>query len=345
MPTELEIMDVTIRDGSFLIDFSYTPEQIGQIVERLDDAGVSYIEASHGVGVGAKKLGYAHGADDLAYARAAAKARKRAKLGALADPRAASLDEISALSEYLDFLRIITNPAHPEPAKDYIERCKKEGLEVSVQLTRSYAVEPEVIAESAKKHYEWGADIVYLVDSTGCMMPGEVTRYVEAIRKVSDVKLGFHAHNTLQLALANTLEAIDAGCARVDASLLGVGKDAGNVSLEALVIVLQQQKRPCTVSLKKIIEAGEYIRPIFSSQTRPSWYTYYLASHRRDLFPLQLIDILAQELGKSAFEVIDTYASIPGIIEYSFDDLKELIRRLGGDPQEIFEKYQIKPTS
>ncbi len=341
MPSTAQIMDVTIRDGSFLLDFAYTPEQIEGIVARLDAAGVAYIEASHGAGVGAQKQGYPHGADDLAYAQAAARGQKKAKLGALADPRCASQDEISAVAEYYDFVRLISSPIQPEPLKPFIEHCQQEKLEVCAQLTRSYAVKPEQIAESVKKLSDWGVDYVYLVDTTGCMLPGEVTRYVEAIRKVSQQPLGFHAHNTLQLALANTLEAMDAGCTIVDASLLGMGKDAGNVFLEALVIVMQQLKLKCSINLNKLIEAGEFVRPIFANQTRPHWYTYYLASYRRDLYPLQLIDILAEECDKTPFEVIDAYAGMPDVVEYTLDDLRALIRILGGDPAKIFDKYHL----
>lgn len=339
--TEIEIMDVTIRDGSYLINFAYTPEQIEKIVSLLDAAGVPYIEASHGAGIGAVQRGVAPGADDLAYAQAAVRGRKRAKIGAIADPRATRLDEISAIAEYYDFMRLVANPAQPDGVKACLAHCKKLGLEVSVQLTRTYAVAPKLIAQSVHQLSDWGADIVYLVDTTGCMMPGEITRYVEAIRQQTEQKLGFHAHNTLQLAMANTLEAIDAGCVRVDASLLGMGKDAGNVFLEAFVIVLQALKRPCKISLKKLIPAGDYIRPIFASYPKPSWYTYYLASYRRDFYPLQLIDLIAQECDKTALEVIETFAAMPDIIEYDLDDLRELIQRLGGDAERFFEKYKL----
>ncbi len=343
--SQLQIMDVTIRDGSYRIDFAYTPEQVGEIVAGLAGAGLPYIEASHGVGVGAHRVGYPQGASDLAYAKAAAAAKKRAKVGAIGDPKITTAEDITQLAEHLDFFRLIALPDDPDAVKGLLEQCKKEGLETFIQLTRSYAVSPQVLAASVQRLSGWGADCVYLVDTTGCMLPGEVTRAIEAIRKVSDLPLGFHAHNTLQLALANTIEAIQAGVAWADASLLGVGRDAGNVFLEALVIVLEQLKIPTGIDLKKLILAGEYVRPLFPDHSPPPWATYYLASYRRDLYPLKLIDILAQECNKSPFEVIDAFAALPDIILYDIDDLEVLIRKLGGDPAAIFEKYQIQKSS
>lgn len=339
---KLNILDVTIRDGSYLINFSYTPEQIAEIVRLLDEAGVSYIEASHGIGVGATRIGYPHGADDIEYAKAAARAAKSSKVGAIGYPKYTSLDDISRLAEYVDFFRLMCSADEPEIIKDYVKRCRKEGLECFAQLVRSSALPPKAVAKSVAKLSDYGVDVIYVVDTTGCLIPGEVTKYIEEARKLTKQRLGFHAHNTFQLAVANTLEAIDAGCDFVDASLLGVGRDAGNASLESLVIILNRMKKTHPISLKKIIIASEHVKTIFPNIPRPSWYTYYLASFRRDLYPVQLIDMIAKECNKDPFKVIDTFASMPNIVECTTDDLAKLISKLGGDPDKIFEKYQIR---
>jgi len=340
------ILDVTIRDGSYQVDFQYTPDQVEIIVRLLDAAGVTYIEGSHGLGIGASKLGVPIGADDLAYAKAAKRGRNRAKLGVIGHFRSTTTDDISRLLPYIDFFRIMVNVNEPEKGRALIEHSKKNGLETFAQMTRTSSVSPKMAAESAKQLFDVGADIVYLVDTAGCLIPGELASYTKAIhKKVKKPRLGFHAHNTFQIATATTLEAIDLGFEMVDASLLGLGRDAGNVDLGALVAILQRKKIDTRISLRKIIEAAESIRPFFKEGKRPpSWTVLYLASFQRDINPLHLIDFVATECNRSPFDVIEAFAALPNVVECGVNDIRDLIEKLGGDVDAIFKKYQIKPT-
>lgn len=342
---QIEIMDVTIRDGSYLIDFAYTPEQIENIVRLIDEAGVKYIEASHGLGIGSAKYGFPHGASDTEYAKAAYRGKKNSKIGAIGHWRGTTLEEIDSITEYIDFFRIITGAHEVEKAKKYIDHCRRSGILSVVQMSRTPSVSPKAAAEAAAKLSDFGADMVYLVDTTGCMMAGEPTEYVKKAKKKVKKMVGFHAHNMLQLALSNTLEAIEAGADIVDASIMGVGRDLGNAAIEALIIVLEKMGIESGISFKKLMKAFEYLLPIFANTKRPDWYVTYLASFRRDIYPLCLIDILSTECKKTPFEVIETLVAMEDVIECGAEELKRLIIELGGDPDEIFKRYQIKALS
>ena len=86
-----------------------------------------------------------------------------------------------------------------------------------------------------------GVRIVYVVDTTGTFLPEDVRRYVEAIHDASDVTVGYHGHNNLGMAVANTLEAFEAGADFLDGTLMGFGRGAGNCQTECLIAALQRR--------------------------------------------------------------------------------------------------------
>ena len=84
-------------------------------------------------------------------------------------------------------------------------------------------------------------DILNMVDSFGGIMPDEVEIIVKQLREIVDCKIGFHGHNNLQMGLANTLKAIETGVDSVDATILGMGRGAGNLNTELLLSYLNKK--------------------------------------------------------------------------------------------------------
>jgi 4-hydroxy 2-oxovalerate aldolase len=88
-------------------------------------------------------------------------------------------------------------------------------------------------------------DIIYLVDSYGSLYPEQIQEmsnvYLEKAQKYGK-KIGIHAHNNQQLAFANTIEAASAGVSYLDATMMGMGRGAGNCAMEALIGFLKNPK-------------------------------------------------------------------------------------------------------
>ncbi len=72
-------------------------------------------------------------------------------------------------------------------------------------------------------------------------MPEQLEEYIDAIRACSGVRIGFHGHNNLGLAIANTLRAVECGADVVDTSIRGIGRSAGNAATEILLLVLRRR--------------------------------------------------------------------------------------------------------
>lgn len=100
--------------------------------------------------------------------------------------------------------------------------------------------EPELLAEQASLMAGYGADAVILMDSAGHLTPDDVRWRIQAIQELTDTKLGFHAHNNLGMAVANSIAAVEEGAQLLDACIKGFGAGAGNTQLETLIAVLNR---------------------------------------------------------------------------------------------------------
>jgi len=256
----ITILECTLRDGSYTIDYQFTAEDTAIIAAGLEDAGFELIEIGHGLGLNASNAGEGVAAStDEEYLKAASSVLKRAKFGMFFIPGIGRKEDLEMAAGYgMDFVRIGTNAPEANKAEKYIKLAKKLGMIVSLNLMKSYVLSPEKLAEKARLIEEWGADIVYVVDSAGGMFPENIKEYVEAVRaKTKNIKIGLHAHNNLSLAIANTLAAIEAGATMVDSCLQGMGRSAGNTQSEILVLILGKLGYNLEIDSIKVMDLGK----------------------------------------------------------------------------------------
>lgn len=255
----MKIMDVTLRDGSYPVNFQFTEQDTYHVSRELEASGINYIEIGHGMGIGASSLknGIA-AAEDEEYLLAAKKAVSKAKIGMFCIPGVADINQIDRLAELgLDFVRIGTNVDQVAESADYIERAKKNGLLVMANYMKSYTTSKEDFAEQVKKSVAYGADVIYIVDSAGGMFPEQIKEYYDAIQSVAPVEVGFHGHNNLGLAVSNSLYAKQLGIEYIDCSLQGLGRSAGNTILEQFIAGCYKMDGQGTYDLERISCLGE----------------------------------------------------------------------------------------
>lgn len=259
------ILECTLRDGSYVIDFQFTVDDTMQICRALDKAGFPYIEVGHGIGMGASGKGLnVAAASDKEYMEAAARGVTRNKWGMFCIPGIATLDNVRMAADCgMNFIRIGTNVTEIDESEPFINLAKTLGLEVFANFMKSYALPPEQFAKIAAKSAGFGADLVYLVDSSGGMLPTEVRTYVQATRaELSGLSLGFHGHNNLGLAVANSLVCAEEGVAIIDTSLQGFGRSAGNTPTEQFLSALVRAGAEPTVNPIEAMHLGELlVRP------------------------------------------------------------------------------------
>lgn len=266
MSTKTELMDVTLRDGSYAINFQFSEYETEKIGRELDKAGVQYIEVGHGMGLNASsaKNGTAFCTDEE-YLKAAQLGITNAKYGMFCIPGISEVEDLDKLVQFgASFVRIGTNIDDVHKSEPFIRRAKKLGLEVMANYMKSYTASPYEFAEMVKLSEEYGADVVYIVDSAGSMSHCEIEQYYDAIRSVSKIKIGFHGHDNLGLGVANSLFAYNKGFDFIDTSIMGMGRSAGNAATELIVANIIRRYNDNRYDLKKILSCGEkYVRNLW----------------------------------------------------------------------------------
>lgn len=264
-----KLLDTTLRDGSYSIDFRFTASDVENISIGLEDAGVKFIEIGHGMGLGAsRQTNYKAVCTDEEYFQAVQGKLKKAKYGMFCIPGIANLDDVRFAAEYgSGFIRIGSNVDNVEDTCEFILEAKKYGMLVAANYMKSYTVSPEVFASKVKLSASCGADCVYIVDSAGGMFYSDIKKYVEAVRSVSDISIGFHGHNNLGLAVANSLYCItDLNLDIIDVSLAGIGRSAGNAATELVLSAIMKMDLTIDIDLYKILNLSqEYIHPIMKT--------------------------------------------------------------------------------
>jgi 4-hydroxy-2-oxovalerate aldolase len=264
MGQSIEILETTLRDGAYMIDFQFTANDTAVICAALEDAGFRAIEVAHGLGLGASgsRWGVA-AATDEEYLRAAATSLKVARFGTFFIPGIGTKEHLDLAKSYgMSFVRIGTNITQSEESEEFIKYARCLGFEVMYNAMKSYVVEPPEFLRRMRQTVEWGADAVYLVDSAGGMLPSEVKHYIELLRENLDVRIGFHCHNNFMLACANNLAALEAGATILDSTMQGMGRSSGNAQTEVMVLLYEKLGIRTGIDVFKAMDIGEHlIRP------------------------------------------------------------------------------------
>jgi len=266
---KINLLETTLRDGSYVINFSFTAADTEILCRELEEAGFTYIEVGHGVGLNASNAGYGRAAEmDEDYMIAAEGAlTKKARYGMFCIPGIARLEDLDLAGRHgMNFVRIGTNITQVRESEPFIKKAKELGMFVTANYMKSYVLPPEKFAENVLLSEKYGVDMVYLVDSAGGMFPEDVKKYYDAIRKVSNVPLGFHGHNNLGMAVANSLYAADIGFDFIDCSLQGIGRSSGNAPTELLIAALMKKGFELPIDFRMVLELGDsYVQPLLKA--------------------------------------------------------------------------------
>jgi 4-hydroxy 2-oxovalerate aldolase len=255
----MKILDTTLRDGSYVIDFQFTAAQTYEIAKKLDEVGFPFIEIGHGLGLGAtSRSDLKGGATDEEWLDCASAAVTRGKWGAFFIPGIGDYKDIDLACRYgMDFIRIGANVDSYERAGPYVRYAKEKGLFVCANFMKTYALPYEAVGRTAAMASSYGADLNCIVDSAGAMLPHDVEGYVAAIRNETDKLIGFHGHNNLGLANINSIRAFELGVDVIDASLRGMARSAGNTVTEMLLLAINRMGFDLGYDIFQVMDISE----------------------------------------------------------------------------------------
>jgi 4-hydroxy-2-oxovalerate/4-hydroxy-2-oxohexanoate aldolase len=185
---------------------------------------------------------------------------KQAKVSALLLPGIGTVDHLKMAHDCgVSTLRVATHCTEADVSGQHIGMAAKMGLDTVGFLMMAHMISAEKLLEQARLMESYGANCIYCTDSAGYMLPDEVTEKIGVLRAglSAGTEVGFHGHHNMGMAIANSLAAIEAGAARIDGSVAGLGAGAGNTPLEVFVAVLARMGVDTGIDLYRIMDVAE----------------------------------------------------------------------------------------
>jgi len=255
------IHDMSLRDGMHAKREQMSIEQMVSIATALDDAGVPLIQVTHGAGLGGNSLqhGFAPHSNEE-YISAVSAQMKQAKVSILLIPGLGTMKELqSAYDCGARSVHVATHCTEADTSPQHIAFARKLGMDTSGFLMMAHLNTPEGLAQQGKLMESYGAQTVYITDSAGYMLPGDVKARVSALRAVlkPETEIGFHGHHNMGMGIANSIAAIEASASRIDASVAGLGAGAGNTPTEVFVAVCERMGIETGCDLFKLMDMAE----------------------------------------------------------------------------------------
>ena len=263
---DIKVFDCTIRDGGLVNNYHFTDEFVKAHYETCVAAGVDYMEIGKNVSpniMSVDEYGPWNFCKEEDIRRIVGNNDTDMKIAVMADiGRSLKEELIPKKDSVVDMIRIATYIHQIPAAIELIEDAHAKGYETTVNImaiSKSFDDElDEVLAQLSKTN----VDVIYIADSFGSFYPEQIKKLTEKYLKVAQEngkKVGIHAHNNLQLAYANTLEAMIYGTSFLDVTISGLGRGAGNCPLELLIGFLKNPKYKLMPVLKFI---EEFIVPL-----------------------------------------------------------------------------------
>ncbi len=257
---DLLICDSTLRDGSHAIRHQFSAKNVADYAKGAEQAGEELIIVGHGNGLGASSLQLGRSLlSDREMLTVAKKQLKNTKLGAFLIPGFGTIaDDIGPACDLgVDVMMIACHCTEANITKQHIEYVVKRGVGAYGVLMMSHMIGAKELLAQAKLMESYGASGVLLMDSAGSYLPQDVSKKVGYLTRNLKIDVGFHAHNNLGMAIANSVEAVGAGAKIIDATSRGLGAGAGNCQLEVLVAVLMRMGYKLDLDLYKMMDNSE----------------------------------------------------------------------------------------
>jgi homocitrate synthase NifV len=243
MPADVDmwIVDTTLRDGEQTAGVAFTRKERLRIARLLAETGLTELE------VGTPAMGDGEMAD----LRAISRLDLGCRLTAWCRARVDDVDRAAACLVNAVHLSVPGSPILLaamgkseawvlDRIGDTADHARRHFDFVSLGVQDASRADPQFLASCARAARQAGVDRLRLADTVGIWNPFQVQLALAKLQgEVPGLPLGFHGHNDLGMATANTVAAVLAGAASVDVTVNGLGERAGNASLEEVVMALQ----------------------------------------------------------------------------------------------------------
>ena len=236
-----KILDCTLRDGGYYTNWDFNSETVDAYIQAMNVLPINYLELGYRNNPTKEymgKFGYCP-VSVLKYIRQTC----TKKLGVMLNEKSTRPEDLvtllSPIVGVVDMVRIAIDPKNFNRAVILAKAVKAMGFEVGfnvMYMSKWQSKYPDFLTKLDV--LDSFVDLFCMVDSYGGVTPDDVTNITRTIREHTKCPIGFHGHNNLQLGLINTITAMKLGVDYVDATILGMGRGAGNLNMELLLTYL-----------------------------------------------------------------------------------------------------------
>ncbi len=267
----LEIYDTTLRDGAQAEDVSFSAEDKVRVAHKLDELGVQYIEGGW-PGANPKDIEFFRMMKTIPLRHATVVAfgsTRKADNPVQKDPNIQALLQADTSTITLfgktwtlhvtDALRI-SLAQNLQMIGDSVAYLRAKGRRVFYDAEHffdGYKANPDYALQTIRRAVEEGAERVILCDTNGGTMPWEIKDICSAVKQACQVPLGIHAHNDTEMAVANSLVAIEAGIVQVQGTINGIGERCGNANLCSILPNLELKMKRLALSDHRLVHLRE----------------------------------------------------------------------------------------
>lgn len=239
----INILDCTLRDGGYYTSWDFDTQLVEDYLAAMELLPVEFVELGYRSTPQKQYEGeYCYlPLSTLKRCKALCPSKKLAIMINLKD-----VDENSVVLllgpcvGYVDLVRLAVRPDNLAQAAKIANVIKSMGFLVAINIMYMSTWKSQDGFYDSLHQLEGTVDYVWMVDSYGAVQPNDMKIIIENVKKQISCSLGFHGHNNLELAMANSLEAINLGCQIIDSTILGMGRGAGNLKTELLLTYLQK---------------------------------------------------------------------------------------------------------
>ena len=282
----IEVLDCTLRDGGYVNEWAFGFDNARSITELVSQSGVQFVEVGF-IGPHQDREGVVRFSSMKELMKVFNPLNRQSKLSAMVYAEGYSADKFPQCSaETVEMIRVIFWKRNLKEGVEYCRKLVSKGYLVGVQLARTEQYALNEIGDIVKMFNDVHPYAVYLVDSFGTFKREKMLNYAEIYDKnlASDIRFGFHAHNNMQQAFTNAITFCEQGFNHdliLDASVMGMGRGAGNLNIELFMNYLNQNG--AHYDLSPICQvASRFIEPIKESiKVSELWgysYPYFLSA-------------------------------------------------------------------
>ena len=284
--SRIELYDTTLRDGAQTEGISYSVQDKLRITERLDALGLPTIEGGW-PGSNPKDAEFFRQAKRLRLrastlaafgsTRRAATAARDPNLQALlaAETPIITIFGKSWTLHVRDVLKV-TLDDNLKLIEDSVAFLKRRGRHVVYDAEHffdGYKDDPAYAIKSLQAALAGGADTLVLCDINGGSLSTEIAAIIADVASAVRAPLGIHTHNDSDLAVANALAAVNAGCVQVQGTMNGYGERCGNANLVSLIALLKLKMRInclADAKLRELTETSRFVAELSNMAQRPN---------------------------------------------------------------------------